>query len=189
MDILSLLFLSFALAMDAFAVSLCKGFGIKKLKFKHYMIVGVYFGGFQALMAALGYFAGVTFASFVASVDHWIAFILLSFIGLKMIKESFEAESCDNNANQFGFKTMLALAIATSIDALAVGVSFAFLNFDLLLALFLIGFITFMLCIIALKIGNQFGIYLKNKAELFGGTVLIILGLKILIEHLFFSFS
>lgn len=177
MDFYSLIFLSCALGMDAFAVSLCKGFSVKKLHLKHYLIVGIYFGGFQALMPTIGYFIGITFASF----------ILLSLIGLKMIKESLENENCDSNANQFGFKTMLALAIATSIDALAVGVSFAFLNVNLLLAIFLIGIITFILCIIALKIGNKFGIYLKNKAELLGGLVLIILGVKILIEHLFFD--
>ncbi|HEH4075945.1 TPA: manganese efflux pump, partial [Campylobacter jejuni] len=166
MDFYSLIFLSCALGMDAFAVSLCKGFSVKKLHLKHYLIVGIYFGGFQALMPTIGYFIGITFASFIASIDHWIAFILLSLIGLKMIKESLENENCDSNANQFGFKTMLSLAIATSIDALAVGVSFAFLNVNLLLAIFLIGIITFILCIIALKIGNKFGIYLKNKAEL-----------------------
>ncbi|EKK5707750.1 manganese efflux pump [Campylobacter jejuni] len=187
MDFYSLIFLSCALGMDAFAVSLCKGFSVKKLHLKHYLIVGIYFGGFQALMPTIGYFIGITFASFIASIDHWIAFILLSLIGLKMIKESLENENCDSNANQFGFKTMLALAIATSIDALAVGVSFAFLNVNLLLAIFLIGIITFILCIIALKIGNKFGIYLKNKAELLSGLVLIILGVKILIEHLFFD--
>ncbi|EAH5193780.1 hypothetical protein HCU49_001682, partial [Campylobacter jejuni] len=113
MDFYSLIFLSCALGMDAFAVSLCKGFSVKKLHLKHYLIVGIYFGGFQALMPTIGYFIGITFASFIASIDHWIAFILLSLIGLKMIKESLENENCDSNANQFGFKTMLALAIAT----------------------------------------------------------------------------
>ncbi|TKX30786.1 manganese efflux pump MntP [Campylobacter estrildidarum] len=187
MDYISLIFLSCALAMDAFAVSLCKGFSVKKLNLKHYFIVGIYFGGFQALMPAFGYIIGISFASFVASIDHWIAFILLGLIGLKMIKESFEGENCDTNANQFGFKIMLALAIATSIDALAVGVSFAFLDVNLLVSILLIGLITFLFCALALKIGNQFGVFLKNKAEFLGGAVLIVLGIKILIEHLFFN--
>ncbi|EAI0690176.1 TPA: manganese efflux pump [Campylobacter coli] len=187
MDLYSLIFLSCALAMDAFAVSLCKGFSVKKLNLRHYVITGAYFGGFQALMPAIGYVIGITFASFIASIDHWIAFVLLSLIGLKMIKESFEDESCDTNSNQFGFKIMFALAIATSIDALAIGVSFAFLKVNLFLALFLIGSITFVLCAVALEIGNKFGTRFKNKAEFLGGIVLIALGIKILIEHLFFS--
>lgn len=187
MDIFSLIFLSIALAMDAFAVSLCKGFSVKKLNIKHYLLVGVYFGGFQALMPLLGYIIGIEFEPFVREIDHWIAFILLAFIGIKMIKESFENKSCENIANEFNFKTMLSLAIATSIDAFAIGVSFAFLQVNLLLALFLIGFITFILCIFALKIGNQFGVYLSSKAELLGGGVLILLGIKILIQHLFFD--
>ncbi|EAI3389204.1 TPA: manganese efflux pump [Campylobacter coli] len=187
MDLYSLILLSCALAMDAFAVSLCKGFSVKKLNLRHYVITGAYFGGFQALMPAIGYVIGITFASFIASIDHWIAFILLSLIGLKMIKESFENENCDTNSNQFGFKIMFALAVATSVDALAIGVSFAFLDVNLFLALFLIGSITFILCAIALEIGNKFGTRFKNKAEFLGGAVLIILGIKILIEHLFFS--
>ncbi|MDC7793376.1 manganese efflux pump MntP family protein [Campylobacter coli] len=178
MDFYSLILLSCALAMDAFAVSLCKGFSVKKLNLKHYIITGVYFGGFQALMPAIGYAIGITFASFIASIDHWIAFVLLSLIGLKMIKESFENENCDTNSNQFGFKIMFALAI---------GVSFAFLDVDLFLALFLIGSITFILCAIALELGNKFGTRFRNKAEFLGGAVLIILGIKILVEHLFFS--
>lgn len=187
MDFYSLILLSYALAMDAFAVSLCKGFSVKKLNLKHYIITGVYFGGFQALMPAIGYAIGITFASFIASIDHWIAFVLLSLIGLKMIKESFENENCDTNSNQFGFKIMFALAVATSVDALAIGVSFAFLDVDLFLALFLIGSITFILCAIALELGNKFGTRFRNKAEFLGGAVLIILGIKILVEHLFFS--
>lgn len=187
MDYTSLIFLSMALAMDAFAVSLCKGFSVKRLQLKHYLITGIYFGGFQALMPALGYLIGIAFTSFVASIDHWIAFILLGIIGVKMIKESLEDEKCDSNANQFSFKIMIALAIATSIDALAVGISFAFLSVDLIGALFLIGLITFIFCALALKIGNKFGIYLKNKAEFFGGVILIVLGVKILITHLIFD--
>lgn len=187
MDIISLCFLACALAMDAFAVSLCKGFSVKNLQVKHYILTGCYFGGFQALMPAIGYIAGENFKSFMQPVDHWIAFVLLSFLGLKMIKEGFENEGCRSDSNQFGFKVMFALAIATSIDALAVGVSFAFLNVNLLLALFLIGFITFIFCVFALKIGNRFGIYFKRKAEFLGGVVLLFLGFKILIEHLYFN--
>ncbi|KAA6234326.1 manganese efflux pump [Campylobacter sp. LR291e] len=188
MDILSLIFLSFALAMDAFAVSLCKGFSVKNLQIKHYLIVGAYFGGFQALMPVLGYLLGISFASFVARIDHYIAFILLSLIGLKMIKEGFDKNACDKNSNAFDNKTMFFLAIATSIDALAVGVSFAFLDTNPLIALILIGLITFILCAIALKIGHVFGIFLKNKAEILGGIVLIIIACKILIEDLYKEF-
>lgn len=187
MDIFSLILLSFALAMDAFAVSLCKGFSVKKLEFKHYFITGIYFGGFQALMPALGYVLGISFESFVKQVDHWIAFILLGLIGAKMIKEGLENDACDSNANNFEAKIMFALALATSIDAFAVGVSFAFLSVNLILALFLIGSITFIACVFALKIGNRFGLFFKNKAEILGGIVLILLGLKILITHLFFE--
>lgn len=173
--------LSCALAMDAFAVSLCKGFSVKTLTLRHYFLVGFIL---VALMPALGFLIGVSFSSFIQKIDHWIAFILLVFIGFKMIKESFEKESYSND---FHFKTMLSLAIATSIDALAVGVSFAFLEVSLALALFLIASITFIFCIIALKIGNCFGTHLKGKAELLGGSVLILLGFKILISHLFWD--
>lgn len=151
--------LSCALAMDAFAVSLCKSFSVKTLTLRHYFLVGFIL---VALMPALGFLIGVSFSSFIQKIDHWIAFILLVFIGFKMIKESFEKESYSND---FHFKTMLSLAIATSIDALAVGVSFAF-QVSLTLALFLIASITFIFCIIALKIGNCFGTHLKGKAEL-----------------------
>lgn len=187
MDLISLIFLSCALAMDSFAISLCKGFSVKNLQIKHYILTSFYFGGFQALMPAIGYIMGVSFEPFVRPIDHWIAFILLSFLGIKMIKEGFENENCPNDSNQFNFKIMCTLSIATSIDALAVGVGFAFLNVNLILALFLIGFITSILCVLALKIGNSFGIYFKNKAEFLGGAVLILIGIKILIEHLYFD--
>ncbi|MBS4235580.1 manganese efflux pump MntP [Campylobacter vulpis] len=186
MSFIELILLSCALAMDAFAVSLCKGFSAKTLTLKHYLIVGIYFGGFQALMPALGFLVGVSFSSFIQKIDHWIAFVLLVFIGFKMMKEGFEKESCPSD-DGFHFKTMLTLAIATSIDALAVGVSFAFLQVSLTLALFLIGGTTFIFCVVALKMGNRFGVYLKSKAELLGGGVLILLGFKILISHLFWA--
>ncbi len=184
MSVISLCVLACALAMDAFAVSLCKGFSVKHLQFKHYIIVGIYFGGFQALMPAIGYFIGAEFGSFIQQIDYIIAFVLLALIGLKMIKESQDKhQDNDTNLNQFGFKPMILLAIATSIDALAVGVSLAFLDVNMPLSITLIGVITFVFCVIALKIGNVFGIFLKDKAELFGGIVLIALGLKIFIEH------
>ncbi len=186
MNLISLILLACALAMDAFSVSLCKGFGVKHITFKHYIIVGVYFGGFQALMPMIGYVIGVEFGGFVEHIDHWIAFVLLGIIGLKMIKESREGNSCENISNQFGVKTMLLLAIATSIDAFAIGITLAFLNANILFSIFLIGTITFFFCIVALKIGNTFGVFLKDKAELCGGIVLIALGVKILIEHLCF---
>lgn len=191
MGLLSVVFLACALAMDAFAVSLCKGFGVKKLEIKHYLIVGIYFGGFQALMPALGYLLGAAFAHFVAQIDHYIAFVLLVLVGAKMIKESFESQ--ENACEPFEFKTMLALAVATSIDALAVGVSFAFVEFsniNVWYSIAIIGIITFFICVLGLKIGHKlgcesaFGSKLGKKAELIGGVVLIALGVKILIEHL-----
>ncbi len=188
MDILSLFLLSCALAMDSFAVSLCKGFSVQRLELKHYIITAGYFGGFAVLMFAIGYVVGVGFEPFVRPVDHWIAFILLTFLGLKMIKESFGEKNCSKNCNEFSPKVMFGLAIATSIDALAVGISFAFLNVNLFLALFLIGLTSSVLCTLALKIGNSFfEICLRSKAGFLGGVLLTLIGLKILIEHLFFD--
>lgn len=189
MGIFDLVILAFALAMDSFAVSICKGFALKSLKFQHFFIVGAYFGAFQALMPAIGYVFAALFADFVKVIDHWIAFILLAFIGAKMIKESFQACKSTGKLNQ-----MLPLAIATSIDALAVGVSFAFVEFrgiTIWQGLIIIGVITFLLCALGLKLGNLltknsiFGEKLGKKAELIGGVILIILGVKILAEHLF----
>lgn len=182
MGILELVILSIGLAMDAFAVSICKGLSVKKVKPKHYLIVGGYFGGFQALMPLVGYLLGISFQQFIVSIDHWIAFILLGIIGINMIKESFED---DENVNaSFSFKDMLPLAVATSIDALAVGITFAFLQVNIALAVTLIGVITFIFSAVGIKIGAIFGDKFKNKAELLGGVVLILIGLKILLEHL-----
>lgn len=183
MRLLELLLLSIGLAMDAFAVSVCKGISMKKMNWKKACIIGLYFGGFQALMPMLGYFLGATFEGFVTSVDHWIAFVLLAIIGGNMIKESFnkETENCNDDTS---FKTMIILAIATSIDALAVGITFAFLKVNLLLAISLIGVTSFILSVIGTKIGNRFGDKYENLAELIGGVILILLGLKILLEHL-----
>lgn len=184
MDILSLLLLACALAMDSFAVSLCKGLSVTELKLKHYLIVGLYFGGFQALMVFLGFFLGVVLSAFIDKYDHWIAFILLVFIGLKMIKESFSPAKC-NASEQFSPAIMLPLAVATSIDALAVGVSFALLKIEIIFSASIIGVVTFIFCVIGVKIGKQVGVKFSSKAEFIGGLVLVFLGCKILFTHLF----
>lgn len=183
MRILEIILIGIGLAMDAFAVSVCKGLSMKKLNWKKAIIIGLYFGGFQAIMPVLGYFLGSAFQSFVDSIDHWIAFILLAIIGGNMIRESFGGES-ENCNDDIDFKTMVLLALATSIDALAVGVTFAFLKINLLLAVILIGIITFVISLLGVKIGNQFGSKYENKAELMGGIILILMGVKILLEHL-----
>ena len=183
MGILELFILAIGLSMDAFAVAICKGLSVQKLEIKHMLIVGAYFGGFQALMPAIGYLLGSQFEHLIVSVDHWIAFFLLLFIGGNMIKESRETDVEDLD-DEFGFKTMLLLAIATSIDALAVGVTFAFLRVDIVAAVLFIGCITFICSAIGVKLGNVFGAKYKSKAELAGGVILILIGTKILLEHL-----
>ena len=183
MGIIELLLLSIGLGMDAFAVSICKGISMKKMNWKKACIIGLYFGGFQAIMPILGYFLGSTFESIITSLDHWIAFILLGIIGGNMIKDSFSKEY-DNFDDNVNFKTMIVLAIATSIDALAVGITFAFLKVNLVLAISLIGIITFILSVVGTKVGNRFGDKYEKKAELVGGIILILLGTKILLEHL-----
>ena len=183
MGILELFILAIGLSMDAFAVAICKGVSVQKLEIKHMLIVGAYFGGFQALMPAIGYLLGSQFEHLIVSVDHWIAFFLLLFIGGNMIKESRETDVEDLD-DDFGFKTMLLLAIATSIDALAVGVTFAFLRVDIVAAVLFIGCITFICSAIGVKLGNVFGAKYKSKAELAGGVILILIGTKILLEHL-----
>ena len=174
MGIIELILLSIGLGMDAFAVSICKGISMKKMDWKKACIIGLYFGGFQAIMPVIGYFLGSTFEIFITNFDHWVAFILLAIIGGNMIKETFNTE-CE---------TMIILAIATSIDALAVGITFAFFKVNLILAISLIGIITFVLSVIGTKVGNKFGDKYENKAEFVGGVILILLGLKILLEHL-----
>lgn len=183
MELFEIVVIGIGLAMDAFAVSICKGLSMKKIDWKKAIIVAVYFGIFQALMPVLGYFLGSTFSSFVQKVDHWIVFILLAIIGGNMIKESADDEEEKRN-DKVDVKTMLLLAIATSIDALAVGVTFAFFEVDLILAILIIGIITFMLSFLGVIIGNKFGDKFQNKAEFIGGIILIIIGLKILLEHL-----
>ncbi len=187
MSIVEIVLLAFSLSMDAFAVALCKGLALKKISLKSCAIVGLWFGAFQGLMPMLGYFLGSTFADKITSVDHWIAFVLLAIIGGNMIKESLDKDEEKVN-DSLGFKTMLIMAIATSIDALAVGVSFAFTDFEpdwfVYIAFVLIGVITFTLSSIGVKIGNIFGTKYKSKAEFAGGLILILLGIKILLEGL-----
>ena len=166
------------LSMDAFAVSVCKGLSTQTLQRRHYLIVGAWFGGFQALMPTLGYLLGSTFEQYITSVDHWVAFILLSVIGGNMLKEAFSKDEETTDAS-FAPRVMLLLAVATSIDALAVGITLA-----LLPGVLFIGCITFILSAVGLKVGNVFGLKYKNKAEMVGGTILILMGLKILLEHL-----
>ena len=187
MSIVEIVLLAVSLSMDAFAVALCKGLALKKINLKNCAIVGLWFGAFQSLMPLLGYFLGSTFADKITSIDHWIAFILLALIGGNMIKESFDKDEENVNCS-LSAKTMLVMAIATSIDALAVGVSFAFTDFEpdwfVYIAFVLIGIITFTLSSIGVKIGNIFGTKYKSKAEFAGGLILILLGLKILLEGL-----
>lgn len=183
MGILEIFLVGVGLAMDAFAVSICKGLSMKKLDWKKAIIIALYFGIFQAVMPVIGYFLGTTFESLVTQIDHWIAFILLGIIGINMIKEAFSNDS-ENVNDKVDFKTMIILAIATSIDALAIGITFAFFKTNLLLAVIIIGIITFMLSLIGVKIGNKFGNKYEKKAEIFGGVILILIGVKILIEHL-----
>ena len=183
MTIIEILLIAIGLAMDAFAVSICKGISFKKMNWKKAIIVGLYFGIFQAVMPVLGYFLGTAFETLVTKIDHWIAFILLSLIGLNMLKEAFgkEEECCDDSVD---FKTMVILAIATSIDALAIGITFAFLKTNILVSALLIGIITFIVCVLGVKIGNKFGDKYERKAEVVGGIILIFMGVKILLEHL-----
>lgn len=183
MGFIDIFLIAVALSMDAFAVSICKGLSVKKLSAKHVLTVGVYFGGFQALMPAIGFLLGFKFESFITSIDHWIAFVLLAVIGGNMIREALSKEEEEAN-DDFSFKAMLPLAVATSIDALAVGISFAFLGVDIVTAALLIGVTTFILSGAGIVVGNVFGAKYKSRAELAGGVVLILIGLKILLEHL-----
>ena len=180
MSILELFILAVGLSMDAFAVSVCKGLSLGKIKPKHMCIAGAWFGGFQALMPLIGYFLGSFFAEMIEKYDHWVAFVLLAIIGGNMIKESFcKDEKVDSSMD---VKSMLLLAIAPSIDALAVGVTFAFLQVQIVPAVSFIGVITFIFSAVGVKIGSLFGTKYKSKAELFGGIVLVLIGIKILLE-------
>lgn len=187
MKLWELFMIAVGLSMDAFAVSICKGLCVKKADGRHMLIVGGYFGGFQALMPLVGYLLGIQFQTLIQEVDHWIAFVLLALIGLNMVKESREQEGEDVcQTNPFSWRSMLPLAVATSIDALAVGITFAFLNVPIIPAILLIGVTTFVLSGIGIRVGNIFGVKYKSKAELVGGIILILMGLKILFEHLGF---
>ncbi|WP_295756993.1 manganese efflux pump MntP family protein [uncultured Oscillibacter sp.] len=184
MDILELLLIAAGLSMDAFAVSICKGLSVQRLKPRHYLLTGAWFGGFQALMPSIGFLLGSAFDQYISAFDHWIAFVLLAFIGGNMVRESLSGdEECHDDS--FGLRTMFLLAVATSIDALAVGVTFALLpDVHILSAVSLIGAATFLLSALGLKVGNVFGLRYKARAELAGGVILILMGLKILLEHL-----
>lgn len=183
MGIAEILIIAVGVSMDAFAVSICKGLSVQQMRPRYPLTVAIWFGGFQALMPVLGYFLGVSFADFVENVDHWIAFILLGIIGGNMIKESF-SDKCDASSPDFSFKTMSAMAVATSIDALAIGVSFAFLRINIWEAVVMIGLTTAAFSAAGLMIGNVFGSRYKSKAEFTGGFILVTMGLKILLEHL-----
>ncbi|MBQ2663216.1 MAG: manganese efflux pump [Clostridia bacterium] len=183
MGILELFILAVGLSMDAFAVSVCKGLSLGKINIKHMCIAGAWFGGFQALMPLIGYLLGTRFASLVDAYDHWIAFALLLVIGLNMIREGIKGEEDSVDASM-GVKTMFLMAVATSIDALAVGVTFAFLEVQIIPAIIFIGCTTFILSAIGVKVGSMFGYKYKSKAEICGGIILVILGTKILLEGL-----
>ena len=183
MGLAELFVIAVGLSMDAFAVSVCKGLSVQQMKLSHALTCGVYFGGFQGLMPLIGYLLGSQFEEAIVSIDHWVAFVLLGLIGLNMIKESRECD-CEKLDCSFGVKAMIPLAVATSIDALAVGVTFAFLRVNILWAVLFIGVITFTLSSIGVKVGNVFGVKYKSKAELAGGVILILMGTKILLEHL-----
>lgn len=203
MDLLSIILIAFGLSMDAFAVSITNGITIKDLKSSHVLKIGVYFGGFQALMPVIGWAVGSQFKDYIVSIDHWIAFGLLAVIGIKMIREALDhrEDSSENGKdsleeaaiskqdsvdeeNQLSTGRLLMLAVATSIDALAVGVSFAFLSVSILGASAVIGLITFFVCVAGVLIGRRFGSLLKQKAEIAGGVILVLIGAKILFEHL-----
>ena len=184
LSLLELFLIAVGLSMDAFAVSICKGLSTKKLTARHYLIIGLWFGGFQAIMPAIGYLLGSTFERYITAVDHWVAFVLLSLIGAGMIREALSKEE-DRVNDSFTPLTMLLLALATSIDALAVGITFALLpDVNIAAAVSFIGVITCVLSAIGLKVGNVFGLRYKAKAEFVGGAILILIGLKILLEHL-----
>lgn len=183
MGLIELFVLAVGLSMDAFAVSICKGLSLGKIRVKHMCIAGAWFGGFQALMPLIGYYLGSVFSHIITTYDHWIAFVLLAIIGGNMIKESLDKDEEKADASM-SVKSMFLLAVATSIDALAVGVTFAFLDVNIIPAVSFIGIITFICSALGVKIGSIFGTKYKSKAEFFGGAVLIIIGLKILLEGL-----
>ncbi|MCL2831556.1 MAG: manganese efflux pump MntP family protein [Treponema sp.] len=187
MSFLEIAIIAVGLSMDAFAVSVTLGLSVKKLTLIQFLIPGIFFGFFQALMPLIGYFGGTYFAYKIQFLDHWIAFILLGFIGGKMIKDSFSQDDEKPKNYSFGFGAMLVMAVATSIDALAVGITFSFFALNIFIVIMITGLTTFIISTAGVKIGNFFGERFNFKMELIGGAFLILLGIKILIEHLFFN--
>ncbi len=186
MGLIEIFLLAIGLAMDAFAVAVCKGLALSKLQFKHYLIVGAWFGGFQGIMPLIGYYLGKAFGQYIEKYDHWVAFVLLVLIGGNMVKEALEKECCqdDNVTAGLGFATMLVLAVSTSIDAAATGIVLESENANIWLSVIIIAVITFIISAAGVKIGNIFGTKYKKKAELAGGSILILLAIKILAEAL-----
>ncbi len=189
MGAIELILIAIGLSMDAFAVAVCKGLNMRKLNLKHGFIIALFFGMFQGLMPLLGWFLGSRFASYIESMDHWIAFILLLFIGGKMLYEAIKGEDdcCECCTFVLDIKELFVLSVATSIDALAVGISFAFFEINIIAAVSVIGAITLCLSFAGVVIGNKFGSKYEKKAEIAGGVILVLIGIKILTEHLFFS--
>ena len=184
MSFVEILLIGIGLSMDAFSVSICKGLTAKKFSWKMALTCGLWFGVFQALMPLIGYFLGIQFEQLITSVDHWIAFGLLLLIGANMIREALSKKDEQSNDSALDFKTMLLLAIATSIDALAVGISFACIQVKIWSSVLIIGLTTFAFSVLGVKIGNVFGSKFEKSAEIVGGIILILIGLKILLEHL-----
>ena len=184
MHFIELIIIAIGVSMDAFAVSVCKGLSVRRLRPSYALSAAAWFGGFQALMPLIGYFVGISFADMVADVDHWIAFVLLAFIGGKMIKEACQKEEETEFNPDFSFKTMFMLAVATSIDALAVGVSFACLRVDIWTSILVIGLMTGAFSALGVILGHMFGGRFKSKAEFMGGLILVAIGIKILLEHI-----
>ena len=185
MDFFQAMVLAVGLSMDAFAVSICKGLSMKKATLKSGLICGSWFGSFQALMPAIGFFLGRLFAQAITDFDHWVAFLLLGYIGFNMLREAFSKEECcQENGADLSVKTMFVMAVATSVDAMAAGISLAMDNAPIVLNVICIGVFTFALSAVGVKIGNVFGSRFEKKAQLLGGVILILLGLKILLEHL-----
>ncbi len=183
MSFFSIFLIAIGLSMDAFAVAICKGLQMRKIDYGKTLLIGLFFGGFQAIMPLIGWFLGIRFQKHIVNIDHWIAFFLLAIIGGKMIYDSFHPSDDDNGG--VGIPELFVLAIATSIDALAVGIAFALLNeLNIYFAVMIIGLSTFILSVIGVLIGNKFGLVFRSKAEFLGGVILILLGLKILLEHL-----
>ena len=183
MTLFELFLIAVGLSMDAFAVAVCKGLSMKRIDKKYTLLIALFFGGFQALMPLLGYFLGSQFSVYIEKIDHWVVFLLLALIGGNMIKESREAAE-EETYRGINYKELLLLAVATSIDALAVGITFAFLQVEIVSAVLLIGCTTFVLSLLGVVVGNRFGARYKSRAELTGGIILILIGVKILLEHL-----